>query len=111
MKTLILTLLSLSFMVTSAQAARTITVSGSGTENTYCNPTASYFCIDDAKRRARSEAERNARWTCELNERGRALTYTAFFSDYCNPSYLPPNHNGTWVNCRADVRMSCEVEN
>lgn len=92
-----------------AFATRTISVSGQGTDNVYCSPTDGFFCIDTAKRRAQSEAERNARWTCELNYRGRAVTYTAFYSDYCNPSYLPPNHNGTWVNCRSECRMNCEV--
>lgn len=32
-------------------------------------------------------------------------------NSFCNANYLPPNHNGTWVNCRSESRMQCEIQN
>ncbi|MBV2167306.1 MAG: hypothetical protein KUL82_01255 [Bdellovibrio sp.] len=93
----------------SALAYRTVYVSGQATENTYCNANSGFFCLDNAKRRAESDAERDARWSCEMSYRGRALTYTTSLYTTCNPSYLPPNHDGTWVYCRSEARMQCEV--
>lgn len=92
-------------------ATRVISVTGTGSESSYCNANSGYFCLDNIKRRAESNAERDAQWRCEMNERGRARTYTSYCSSYCSPNSLPPNHDGTWVNCRSDCRMDCEVDN
>jgi len=93
----------------SAFAARTIYVTGQGSEYSFCNANSGFFCFDNIKRRAQDEGERDARWRCEMSYRGRALTYTTSCSTFCNPNYLPPRHDGTWVNCRSDCRMQCEV--
>lgn len=87
-----------------------IYVTGDGRQSSYCNANSGYFCLDNIKRQAQADAERDARWSCEMSHRGRALTFTASTNTNCNPSYLPPNHNGTWVNCSAQCRMQCEVE-
>lgn len=109
MKTAILSLLTI-LMSHSLASAKTIHVTGRGSANSYCNANSGTFCFNDIKRRAESDAERNARWTCEMTHRGRSLTYTLFTSTSCSPSYLPPRHDGTWVSCRADARMQCEVQ-
>lgn len=90
--------------------ARTINVTGRGSSSSYCNANSGNFCFNDVKRRSESEAERDVRWNCEMTQRGRSLTYTLFTSTFCSPSYLPPHHDGTWVNCRSDSRMQCEVQ-
>lgn len=110
MKHLLLTTATLLLAQTS-MAAQMIYVTGRGSDNSYCNANSGYFCFDNSKRRAESDAERDARWTCEMNHRGRALSYTTYFSTYCNPAYLPPNHDGTWVSCRSDANMQCEINN
>lgn len=91
--------------------AKTIQVTGRGSENSYCNANSGSFCYNSIKQRAESAAERDVRWTCEMNHRGRALSYTIFTNTFCSPTHLPPNHDGTWVNCRSDARMQCEVPN
>lgn len=109
MKNLILLSLTV-FMSQSLAQAKTITVNGRGSVNSYCNANSGNFCFNDIKRRAESDAERDVRWTCEMTHRGRSLTYTIFKNTFCSPSYLPPHHDGTWVNCRTDARMQCEVQ-
>ncbi|WII71163.1 hypothetical protein QJS83_11900 [Bdellovibrio sp. 22V] len=111
-KTLLAMLAIPTFAILMSQSAwaRTVYVSGHGAENSFCNANSGYFCFDNIKRRAISEGERDTRWTCEMNQRGRSLTYTLSCNTYCSPSYLPPNHDGTWVNCRSDCRMQCEVQ-
>lgn len=106
-----LSALSILLISQASLAAKTVDVTGRGYENSFCNANSGYFCFDNSKRRAEADAERDARWTCEMNQRGRALTYTAYYYTYCNPSYLPPNHDGTWVNCRSECRMQCEINN
>ncbi|KYG61113.1 hypothetical protein [Bdellovibrio bacteriovorus] len=111
MKTsLFIGVLLLQLFAFTAEATRRITVTGRGSENSFCNANSGSFCLSNAKNRAEQDAERDARWTCEMSHRGRALSYTAFCSTYCNPNYLPPRHDGTWVNCRSDCRMDCEVQ-
>lgn len=110
MTRLILTIGAL-FISQVSLATQTIYVIGRGYENSFCNANSGFYCLDNAKRRAEADADRDARWTCEMNHRGRALTYTASYYTYCNPNYLPPNHNGTWVNCRSESRMQCEIQN
>ncbi len=103
---------SLLFVVLSYQstlAASKIFVQGRGQDNSYCNANSGSFCLNRVKMQASNDAERDARWTCEQNHRGRSLTFTTQISTYCNPNYLPPQHNGTWVNCRAEARMQCEI--
>lgn len=104
--------LAIPFMLLLASAAfayQTIYVTGRANENTYCSANQGSFCIDSSKRRAEAAAERDARWTCEVNNRGRALSYTTYYYTYCNPSYLPISHDPTWVYCRAEAQMQCEV--
>ncbi|MEK2645636.1 hypothetical protein [Bdellovibrio sp. BCCA] len=110
MKKIILTVLPLLF-AQSVFATRTVYVTGRGSERTYCNANSGFFCLDKAKRDAQYDAENDARRNCEIFQRGRALTYTASYFTNCNPSYLPPNHDGTWVSCNSDCRMQCEVQN
>lgn len=98
------------FLFTSMSYADRIEyVTGYGNEFSYCNTNSGYFCFDNVKRRAESSAEQDARWNCELNRRGRALTYTSSFSTFCTPNYLPPVHDGTNVSCRSDCRLQCEI--
>lgn len=104
---LILCVLSLSQISTATQ---TVYVTGRSNDNSYCNANSGFFCLDNSKRRAESESERDARWNCEMNQRGRALTFTASYYTYCNPNYLPPNHDGTWVHCQSECRMQCEIK-
>lgn len=92
-----------------AFAVSKIHVLGRGQENSYCNANSGSFCLNRVKSQASNDAERDARWTCEQTHRGRSLIFTIQISTYCNPNYLPPQHNGTWVNCRAEARMQCEV--
>lgn len=108
MRTLI-AVLSILFLSSIASAYQTIYVTGRANDNTYCSANSGSFCIDTSKRRAEADAERDARWTCEMNNRGRALTYTTYYYTYCSPSYLPINHDPTWVYCRAEAQMQCEV--
>lgn len=92
-----------------ALAASRIQVLGRGTESTYCNANSGAFCLNNVKTQASNAAERDARWRCEQTHRGRSLTFTMQVSTYCSPNYLPPRHDGTWVNCRAEARMQCEI--
>ena len=109
MKKMILLSLTV-FMSQSLAQAKTISVNGRGSASSYCNANSGTFCFNDVKRKSESDAERDARWTCEMTNRGRSLSYTLFTNTYCTPSYLPPNHDGTWVDCRSDARMQCEVQ-
>ncbi len=106
---LIFAVLSMLSLSSAASAYQTIYVTGRANENTYCSANQGSFCIDSSKRRAESAAEREARWSCEMHNRGRALTYTTYYYTYCNPSYLPINHDPTWVSCRAEAQMQCEL--
>lgn len=99
------------FLSQNVFAAHTIYVTGRGFESTYCSANSGYYCLDNAKLRARSVAEREARFSCEVSYRGRALSYAASCYANCNPSYLPVNHDALWVSCNADCNMQCEVEN
>lgn len=102
--------LSILLLSDTASAYSTISVPGRANDNSYCSANSGSYCIDSSKRRTEAEAERNARWNCELNHRGRALTYTTYFYTYCSPSYLPINHDPTWVYCQAEAQMQCEVQ-
>lgn len=98
------------FLFLTTAEARTIRVSGSGSESSYCNANSGSYCIDNIKRRAEQDATFAAERTCEFSHRGRALRYTVSHSTFCNPSYLPPNHDGTWVRCNSNASMQCEVQ-
>ncbi|WP_374073348.1 hypothetical protein [Bdellovibrio bacteriovorus] len=110
MNKIVLTLTCL-LLSQSVFAARTVYVNGRGSERSYCSANDSYFCLDRAKRQAERDAESDARRNCEIFQRGRALTFTASYFTTCNPSHLPPNHDGTWVSCNSDCRMQCEIPN
>ncbi|XGC79461.1 hypothetical protein ACES2L_08990 [Bdellovibrio bacteriovorus] len=97
------------FSLHSLAVAKSIYVSGRGQEYSFCNANSGSLCFSNVKRQAESEAARNARFTCEVSERGRSITYTTSCQTFCSPGYLPPRHDGTWVNCRSDCRMQCEV--
>jgi len=99
------------FLFQAAAWARTINVSGRGSERSFCNANSGYFCLDSIKRRSQDDAREDARRVCELNYRGRAQTYTASYSSFCNPNSLPPNHDGVWVRCDSTANMQCEVNN
>ncbi|ASD63590.1 hypothetical protein [Bdellovibrio bacteriovorus] len=109
MKTLIIAVFAI--LISQSVFAKTIQVTGRGSEYSYCNANSGSFCFNNIKQRSEDEAERDARWTCEMTHRGRSLTYTTFTNTFCSPNYLPPRHDGTWVNCRSDARMQCEVQN
>lgn len=90
-------------------AARVINVTGNGQASAHCTPAGGSMCLNNVKNQATMEAERQARWACEMNNQGRSRTYTLFTSATCNPSYVPPGNNGTFVSCRANSRMQCEL--
>lgn len=90
--------------------ARTVRASGSGSSSSYCNANSGSYCLDSVERRAEQDATYAAERSCEFTYRGRALRYTASYSTYCNPSYLPPRHDGTWVRCNSTASMQCEVQ-
>jgi hypothetical protein len=95
-------------MFQSFAEARTVLVTGRGIERSFCNANSGNFCLTNIKRRAEQTAGRDAQSVCERN-RGRALTYTTSYSSYCNPSYLPGNHDGVYVRCESSARMQCEL--
>lgn len=90
--------------------ARTVRVSGSGTGSSYCNSNSGSYCIESVKRRAEQDAGDAAERSCEFTYRGRSLRYTTSYSTFCNPSHLPPRHDGTWVRCNSNASMQCEVQ-
>lgn len=87
-----------------------MTVRGQGMDRFYCAENSGPLCLDQSKRRAESTAEREARWQCEGLRRGRSITYTIRRSTYCSPSSLPFSHPATWISCRSEVQMQCEIK-
>lgn len=87
-----------------------ISVNSSGSAQSFCNANSGSFCLTQVKREAQDDAYREAIHICEFRHNGRPRTYTISTNSICNPSFLPINHDGTWVRCRASARMSCEVE-
>ncbi|UOF01882.1 hypothetical protein [Bdellovibrio reynosensis] len=102
-------LLAFVFSFHSLALAKSIYVSGRGQQYSFCNANSGSLCFSNIQRQSESEAQRNARFTCEVSERGRSITYTTTCNTFCSPNYLPPRHDGTWINCRSDCRMQCEV--
>ncbi|KYG64135.1 hypothetical protein AZI86_12975 [Bdellovibrio bacteriovorus] len=98
------------FILSLTAEARMVRVSGSGAGSSYCNANSGSYCIDSVKRRAEQDAGYAAERSCEFTYRGRALRYTTSYSTSCNPSYLPPRHDGTWVRCNSNSSMQCEVQ-
>lgn len=94
----------------SAFAQRQVSVTGRGTESTYCYAQSGPTCLDQLKWRAQSAAEQDARQTCEWTYRGKSLTYTVFAFNTCNPYSLPFDNEATWAQCRSEVQMQCEVQ-
>lgn len=89
--------------------SKTKSITARGRASSYCNANSGSYCTNDITRNSEREASQNIRRSCEWSYRGRSLTHTLYSNTRCNPSYLPPNHDGTWVTCETDARMQCEV--
>ena len=97
------------FFLQASAATRTIMISSSGSERSFCNANSGSFCLDSIKRRAQDNAATQVQRDCEFNHRGRALRYTLSYSTFCNPATLPPRHDGVWVSCNSTAYIQCEL--
>lgn len=83
-------------------------VDGSGQYSSYCMAN-DMFCSRNVQQFAERQATQDAETRCEINQ-GTPLTYTASCNSYCTPAYIPPN-TSTWVSCRSDCRIQCDMKN
>lgn len=94
------------------QAARTISVYGSGYYNGSCDGNNAFFCVDSIKQNARRDALSRADLDCRIMKNGKTQpSYTASCNyDYCTPAYIPMNAPSQYVTCRSECSISCEIE-
>ncbi|HEX7676298.1 MAG TPA: hypothetical protein VF412_19140 [Bdellovibrio sp.] len=110
MKTLwaILALIALALpALADEEIQRTTYVSGNGQYSAYCTAN-DMFCSHNVQQYAERQGIQDAETRCEINQ-GTPLTYTATCNTFCTPAYIPPG-TSTWVSCRADCRMQCDVK-
>jgi hypothetical protein len=87
--------------------AQAVYVNGSYTNVGTCYGN-DYWCIDRIKDGARQNALQDASWHCQM-QHGTLDQFSAYYSDFCNPSMLPPGNNSTFVSCRSDVQARCQI--
>jgi hypothetical protein len=94
--------------IASVAEARMSYTSGSGSASGYCSAN-QIFCINDIKLQAETQAEDFAENSCRA-QRGTPVPYATNCSDFCSPPYIPPG-SSTFVTCRANCNMQCELPN
>lgn len=80
---------------------------GIGTYSAYCTDT-DYFCVDNVKRTARRYAEDDGAWQCRI-QNGKVDYIAPSCWDMCNPNYIPPGSGSTFVSCRSDCQVRCDL--
>jgi hypothetical protein len=97
-------------LFTLAASADNRPVNGYGDHSGFCYEYDAYFCLDNLKRGSREKAVRDAEWTCRVSYQGVVDTYSAYCTDFCNPSFFYQGQQfPVYASCRSNCSLRCEI--
>lgn len=83
-------------------------ISGRGSSTTYCNGgSASFFCYDNLKRRAKDDAASDASFRCSA-QRGVLDNFSGVCNDFCTPFSIPEGRS-EFVTCQSTCNFRCDL--
>ena len=90
-------------------SSTTVSVSGSGSAESFCSSSMGSFCLDGVKRDAETQAKENAETSCEEQ---RGTTGYLGCNTNCNPPFIPgfPDQPNQMVSCESTCSGSCFIQ-